>query len=298
MSGERPVIIKKKVKKRGHKHHGGSWKVAYADFVTAMMAFFLLMWLLASVNPEDKAEIAGYFRRPLKSVFTKGDHAGGDRLVSTSDGSPTPGLLSPGSDTSSAYFDTMELERLREELEEEVQNNPVLRPFSDQLRFELTADGLSILIIDRQNRPMFANGSAALQSYTTTILREIARFLNAVPNRITIAGHTDAQPYAGGEARYSNWELSADRANAARRVLVAGGIVEGKILRVEGLSSTALLDPDNPFNPANRRITILLLNPEAEQDYWGSGVSPRVPLPSATVEARINASPAAITATP
>ncbi len=298
MSGERPIVIKKKVKKKGHKHHGGSWKVAYADFVTAMMAFFLLMWLLASVNPEDRAEIASYFKRPLKSVFTRGEHAGGDKLISTSDGSPSPGLLSPGSDTVAGYFDTVQLERLREALEEEVKNNPLLRPFADQLRFELTPDGLSILIIDQQNRPMFASGSAVLQEYTTTILREIAQFLNAVPNRITIAGHTDALPYAGGEAGYSNWELSADRANAARRVLVAGGIQEGKILRVEGLSSTTLLDPENPFNPANRRITILLLTPEAEREYWGSGVTSRVPLPSATENAKIQAVPAIITSSP
>ncbi|HET6567766.1 MAG TPA: flagellar motor protein MotB [Rhodothermales bacterium] len=273
---ERPIIIKK-VKKSGHKHHGGSWKVAYADFVTAMMAFFLLMWLLASVNPKERAEVAGYFKRPLRSILTKGQQPGGDQIMSQSDGSSHPGVLAAGSDSLSGHYETMQLERLREELEEQVKTDPLLKQFKDQLRFELTQNGLSIQIVDKQNRPMFNTGSAILQPYTVDILHKLAQYINDVPNRITVSGHTDALPYAGGESGYSNWELSADRANAARRELVAGGIQEGKILRVEGLASTSLLIPSEPYDPANRRISILLLNQHAEQALQGPDIESYLP---------------------
>jgi len=253
--------------------------------VTAMMAFFLLMWLLSSVNPKERAEIAGIFKRPLRTVLAKGQQPGGDQIMSQSDGSSHAGILAPGSDSLSGHYETMRLERLREELEEQVENDPVLKLFKDQLRFELTEDGLSIQIVDRQNRPMFNTGSALLQPYTIDVLQTLARYINDVPNRITVSGHTDALPYAGGERGYSNWELSADRANAARRVLVASGIQEGKILRVEAMSSTALLIPSQPNDPSNRRISILLLNRQAEMALQGSDIRSHLPLPLAMPDA-------------
>jgi chemotaxis protein MotB len=257
-AARRPII--KKIRKGGHKHHGGSWKVAYADFVTAMMAFFLLMWLLSSVNGADRAEIASYFKRPMSAILSGGNQQGGDRIVASSAGSQTGGFLAPGADSLTMADEIRSLAMVQEELEEEIEVNPVLSAFADQLRFEMTDEGLRIQITDKQQRPMFAIGSANVQPYTRDVLQEIARILNDVPNPVIVSGHTDATPYSGGESGYSNWELSAERANAARRELVGGGIQEGKLLKVEGLASTVLLNPEAPLDPANRRISILLLN--------------------------------------
>ncbi len=263
VGARRPII--KKVKKKGQAHHGGSWKVAYADFVTAMMAFFLLLWLLSSVDQHKRQEIALYFQRPLSTIFTSGSNSGEDPVLSKNRGDTAKGIFVSGADSAGRGHDALRLARLKEKLEAEIRTNPLLRAFADQLRFELTERGLRIQVMDKRQRSMFAVGSATLRPYARGLLREIARVLNDVPNRIIISGHTDAMPYPGGEAGYSNWELSADRANAARRALVGGGIQEGKIVRVEGLSSTALLHPEAPYDPANRRISILLLNRKTER---------------------------------
>jgi chemotaxis protein MotB len=163
-----------------------------------------------------------------------------------------------------ARLERQRLNELKGKLEAVIDSIPELAQFKNQLLIDITVDGLRIQIVDQQNRPMFASGSAILQPYTREILREIAKVVNDVPNRISISGHTDARPYAGGEHGYSNWELSADRANASRRELMAGGLDEKKIARVVGLASSVLFDGQDRFSPINRRISIIVMNQHAE----------------------------------
>ena len=282
MTGEaKPPIIVKRIKKAAHGHHGGAWKIAYADFVTAMMAFFLLMWLLGSTTKGDLEGIAEYFRTPLKVALQGGSGSGDSSSIIQGGGKDltrTTGQVAKTEkpvekktinlQAAQAELERQEFMRLRElksRLEAAIEASPTLRAFKNQIRIELTPDGLRIQIIDEQNRPMFDIGSAVVKDYTREILREIAKILNDVPNRISLSGHTDAKPYAGGERGYSNWELSVERANASRRELVAGGIEEKKIIRVVGLGSAVLLVRDDPFNPQNRRISITVLNQRAEK---------------------------------
>lgn len=157
------------------------------------------------------------------------------------------------------------LEGLKKKIEEAIQANPQLQRFANQLLLDITTDGLRIQIVDEQNRPMFALGRAELQPYTRTILREIGKMLNEVTNKISLSGHTDAKPFPSGDKGYSNWELSADRANASRRELIVGGMDANKMLQVVGLSSAVLFDKDDPLNPINRRISIVVMNEKAEK---------------------------------
>lgn len=298
--GLRPIIVKR-VKKNGGGHHGGAWKIAYADFVTAMMAFFLLMWLLGSTAKGDLQGIAEYFRTPLKVAMSGGSGSGDSSSVVQGGGKDLTrkdGQVKKGDDPEikktynlqAAHLREaeMELERkemarlraLKARIEESIDARPVLKQFKNQLLLDITTEGLRIQIVDEQNRPMFALAKAELQPYTREILLEIGRALNDVPNRISLSGHTDATPYASGEKGYSNWELSADRANASRRVLVAGGMDETKVLRVVGLSSAVLFDKDNPFNPVNRRISIIVMNKKAEESASRDGGTVEVSAPT------------------
>jgi len=282
MTGEtKPPIIVKRIKKGAHAHHGGAWKIAYADFVTAMMAFFLLMWLLGSTTKGDLEGIAEYFKTPLKVALQGGSGSGDSSSIIQGGGKDltrTSGQVAKTEkpvekktinlQAAQAELDRQEALRLKElkgRLEAAIEASPVLRAFRNQIRIELTPDGLRSQVVDDQNRPMFDIGSAVLKDYTRDILREIAKVLNDVPNRISLSGHTDAKPYAGGERGYSNWELSVERANASRRELVAGGIEERKIIRVVGMGSAVMLDRSDPFNPQNRRISITVLNARAEK---------------------------------
>jgi chemotaxis protein MotB len=163
------------------------------------------------------------------------------------------------------------LKVLKAKIEAAIEARPSLKQFSKQLLLDITSEGLRIQIVDEQNRPMFALAKAELQPYTTEILHEIGKAMNDVPNRIGLSGHTDATPFASGEKYYSNWELSADRANASRRALIAGGMDEGKVLRVVGLSSAVLFDKQDPLNPINRRISIIVMNKKAEQNASRDG---------------------------
>jgi chemotaxis protein MotB len=276
---QRPIIIRR-VKKSAGGHHGGAWKIAYADFVTAMMAFFLLMWLLGSTAKGDLQGIAEYFQTPLQVAMSggsgSGDSAhvirGGGRDLTRQDGQMKHGELEVPRRTINlraaqaelARIERQRLTELKGRLEAVIDSIPALAQFKNQLLIDITIDGLRIQIVDQQNRPMFNSGSAVLQPYTRDILREIAKVVNEVPNRISISGHTDARPYAGGEHGYSNWELSADRANASRRELMAGGMDEKKIARVVGLSSSVLFDAQDHHNPINRRISIIVMNQHAE----------------------------------
>jgi chemotaxis protein MotB len=275
-----PIIIKR-VKKGGHAVHGGAWKIAYADFVTAMMAFFLLMWLLGSTTEGDKKGIADYFASPLKiALLASGSGAGDSSHVVKGGGQDltrTTGQVKSGDVTAPKHTinlhalkaeqvraEVARLEDLKRKIEEKINGNQKLAAMKSQLRLDMTRDGLRIQIVDEQNRPMFTSGSAAVQPYMRELLREIGGVLGEVPNRLTLEGHTDAQPFQGGDKGYSNWELSADRANASRRELVSGGLPEDRTLRVQGLAASLPFDPLDPAAPSNRRISIIVMNREAE----------------------------------
>lgn len=262
-----PIIVVRKRRSSKHEAHGGAWKIAYADFMTAMMAFFLVMWLLSIASPQELATIAEYFRTPLSVALT-----GGER--SSSDTSPIPG---GGDDPTRSDGDVHKsinelkekleksrLKQLQERLDQLIESDPRLRVLRPQLLINLVQGGLRIQILDSQNRPMFETGSARVEYYMRDVLRAIAPVLNDIPNKISISGHTDAIPYANGERGYSNWELSADRANASRRELITGGLAEGKILRVVAMSATMSLAPQQPDAAINRRISLLVLNKQTE----------------------------------
>lgn len=262
------VIRVKRRKRNGIKHHGGSWKIAYADFMTAMMAFFLVMWLLAISSPQELTRIAEYFRTPLQVAINKGER-------SSDSSNPIPGggedvLHQEGDilrqvEVVEANDEARKLNRLREQLDQLIITDPRLKALRPHLLIDMMDEGLRIQIIDRENRPMFMVGSAKVESYMSDILRAIAPILNDIPNKISLSGHTDDLKYANGERGYSNWELSADRANASRRELLVGGLDEGKILRVVGMASTVRLKQEDASAPVNRRISILVLNKQAEE---------------------------------
>lgn len=291
---EKPVIIiKKKINAGGH--HGGAWKVAYADFVTAMMAFFMVMWLSATMPQEQLGGMAEYFKNPSildgDSVAlvpgSMGPGGAGDSPVSIFDAvappdgdpgdgktaDPEQGGAAPMSDeqieAEAREIEKRRLESLMEELKEAIQESASLSAFKEQLLLDITPEGLRIQIVDQRNRPMFDSGSFRLQSYTINILNELAPYLSSVPNRLSITGHTDVTPFGGGDSGYTNWELSADRANAARRALMTGGVSIDKIARVVGVSSSVLFDKENPTNPINRRISIIVMNKATEEAAMG-----------------------------
>ncbi|HSB25580.1 MAG TPA: flagellar motor protein MotB [Burkholderiaceae bacterium] len=280
-----PIIVKR-IKKGGHGHHGGAWKIAYADFVTAMMAFFLLMWLLGSTTEGDKKGIADYFSSPMKVAMFGGSGAGDASHVLKGGGQDltrTTGQVKRGdveSERKTVNLKALKEEQVRAEIsrlrslqqriEGEIQSNPALGAFRSQILLELTRDGLRIQIVDAQSRPMFASGSAQVQPYMQDLLRAIGAVLTEVPNRLTLEGHTDAMPFSGGERGYSNWELSADRANASRRELLAGGLPDDRVLRVQGLAASQLLKRDEPDDPTNRRISIVVMTREAEDAMFKS----------------------------
>ena len=285
----RPIIIVKRRKGGGGGHHGGAWKVAYADFVTAMMAFFLVMWLVASVTKEQRAAMFEYFKNPSmeegKSVKpakgVNGPGGASTSLINLGGGLDAPRSavrketgMAAGSATNpkdieqakqlAAEAEHKQLESLMEELRQAIDKSQALRPFKDQLLLDITPEGLRIQIVDAQNRPMFDLGSSKLKDYTGKILQVLASYLNSVPNRISLSGHTDTTPYVAKNG-YTNWDLSADRANAARRALEAGGLHKDKMARIVGLSSVVLFDKDNPRNPINRRISIIVMTKKAEE---------------------------------
>ena len=285
-----PIIIKR-IKKGGHAVHGGAWKIAYADFVTAMMAFFLLMWLLGSTSDGDRKGLSEYFSAPLKVSMLGGSGAGASNSVIQGGGadltkssgqnraadSNDPIARKAASDAARAELakqDARKLIALSEKISTVISNNAKLAEFKAQIRLEITPDGLQIQIVDDQNRPMFDVGSALVKVYMREILREIGSALNGVENKISLDGHTDRSPYGSGERGYSNWELSSDRANASRRELVAAGMPGDKLARVTGMASSSLLEPEQPFSPVNRRISILVMTREAEERLLGSNRTP------------------------
>lgn len=278
----RPIVIKR-IKKSAAGHHGGAWKLAYADFVTAMMAFFLLMWLLGSTASGDLKGIAEYFQNPLKVSLSGGTGAGdatsilkgGGKDITATSGQVKGGEMAAKRDAGKEAkeqlrkeFEQREralLNELKKSIETLIDSNSTLRQFKNQLLIDVTPEGLRIQIIDEKNRPMFDLSSPELKPYSRVILREIGKALNAVPNKVSFSGHTDAAQYSSGEKGFSNWELSSNRANASRREMIAGGMDENKVLRVVGLSSTVLFNKNDPLDPSNRRINIVVLNKRTEE---------------------------------
>jgi chemotaxis protein MotB len=280
------TIVIKRIKKAAHGAHGAAWKIAYADFVTAMMAFFLLMWLLGSTTKGDLKGISEYFQSPLQVAMSGGSGSGDATSVIQGGGEDltrSVGQRKRGEQENrrkSADRQQQERRRIEEltrmqelksRMEGAILANATLSEFRNQIRVAITPDGLRIQIVDDFNRPMFDLGGARVKSYMRDILHEIGKVLNEVDNRIALTGHTDSTPYAGGDRSYSNWELSADRANASRRELLAGGMDPQKIARVVGLADSNLLDKDDSRNPLNRRISIIVLNKIAEERMQRAG---------------------------
>jgi chemotaxis protein MotB len=273
-----PIIIKRARRQR-HVPHGGAWKIAYADFVTAMMAFFLLMWLLGSTAKGELEGIASYFHSPARVSLMGGEGSGGsdsllpgggrDLTRSTGQGASGEADASRLSAAQMARAelarqDALRIDGLHGRISALIASSPALSEFRSQIQLEKTAEGLHIQIVDEQRRPMFDTGSAVVKPHMRDILRAIGGALGDVENRLSLAGHTDAVPYGSGLRGYSNWELSADRANASRRELVAGGLPDQQLLRVEGLASSQLRVPEHPADAANRRISIIVLTREAQ----------------------------------
>ena len=283
-----PIIVKK-IKKGGHAAHGGAWKIAYADFVTAMMAFFLLMWLLGSTTEGDKKGIADYFQSPLKVAMGGGSGSGdassllkgGGTDLSRQGGQVKKGDVEAQRKTynlkalkaEQRKAEQARLSELKEKMAEVIANSPKLAEFKAQVRLDMTRDGLRIQIVDDQKRPMFDSGASDVKPYMREILRAIGSVLTEVPNRLTLEGHTDAKPMGNGMG-YSNWELSSDRANASRRELLAGGLDDARILRVQGLAASVPFDRQSPLDPVNRRISIIVMTRDAEERFFQSGDAP------------------------
>jgi chemotaxis protein MotB len=292
MAEQQPIIIKKIKKSGGHGHHGGAWKIAYADFVTAMMAFFLLMWLLGSTDQATKQGIAEYFQNPF-SVSLNGGQGVGDRTSVIQGGgqdltSKDVGQVHQGEDVpkqdvevkpedlekQAELQEKAKLEQLEQKIQSLLDANSRLSEFRDQIKLETTPEGLKIQIIDAKNRPMFKLASSGIEDYAKEILHELAPVINELPNKVTINGHTDALPYPNNRSGYSNWNLSSDRANVARFELTQGGLAEEKVLRVVGLASSIPYKVDQPNDPMNRRISIIVMNKKTENQVLHDGADP------------------------
>ena len=277
---QRPIIVRRK-KRKAAAAHGGAWKIAYADFVTAMMAFFLLMWLLGSTAKGDLNGISEYFRTPLKVAMQGGSGSGDSNSIIKGGGQDlarAEGQIKKGdqavtktavamkaAQAEAQRVDMMKLNELKHRIETAIDRNPTLRQHRSQLLLDITSEGLRVQIVDEKNRPMFAVGRAELQPFARDILVEIGKTLNGVDNKVSLAGHTDATPFASGERGYSNWELSADRANASRRALIVGGMEDTRIVRVVGMASAVPLNQADPHNAMNRRISLIVMNRDTQK---------------------------------
>jgi chemotaxis protein MotB len=294
MAGDNAVIVKR-IKKSGHgAHHGGAWKVAYADFVTAMMAFFLLMWLINTTTPEQKRGIADYFAPQSIAQTLSGSggvlggkvmgeesaRAGGAASVfqknspssPTSKSESTQAQKSQGgatdsqdqasnaqnADRSTSSSQDGEFAHAAEAIHQAINDNPDLAALSKQVITEQTPEGLRIQLVDQDGRPMFQQGTSEPMPYTRRLLAEVGKIIDRLPNRVSISGHTEAKPFTGPNGE-TNWELSAARANAGRALLAAGGLNADRIYEVAGKAGSEPLLPDDPNGSANRRLSITLL---------------------------------------
>jgi chemotaxis protein MotB len=278
---ERKVhVIRKRHGAPGGAHHGGGWKIAYADFMTAMMAFFLVMWLLSSATPKQLKGVAEHFKMPLK-VALQGGQKSSTSVSVIPGGGADPATRQGEAAYADVREDSREVEDLKDRLEQLLRDDPVFQQFRSQLLVDITTEGLRLQIVDSEKRPMFELASATVAPHMRAILRELAPMLNDWPNKITVAGHTDSIVYAMGAKAYSNWELSADRANASRRELAAGGLSEAKVLRVMGLADSMHLDKADPDNPVNRRISVIVLNARTQERIERENSGQPSPAPAA-----------------
>lgn len=281
---EQPIIIKKRKKHAPHPHHGGSWKVAYADFVTAMMAFFLVMWIVG-LSQQSKQSMAQYFKDPgvfsfktgkalpvnMKMVRAKYDGTKGENYVDnyTEKGGEVGGgsaranlpdsikkQIMVESKQDSSRITKLE-QNLMQQLKELAEGVPSLKDLLTSLKVEITNEGLRIEMVESKDNVFFQVGSATLTKEAVEILKKVAIEVGKMPNYVDIEGHTDSRPYGSGRG-YSNWELSGDRANAARRILEFSGLWEGQIVSVSGFADRKLRSPENPFDVSNRRVSILV----------------------------------------
>jgi len=266
-SGEAPTIIIKKIKKGGHAgHHGGAWKVAYADFVTAMMSLFIVLWLMGSSEKVKKA-VAGYFNDP-KGMSSQ------------------LGTVLTGSGPAISQLDTKDLEKLKEKLEAEIKARKDLEKLSKQIEITVTPEGLRIELLEGKNGTFYEIGSAKLSDSGQALLTLLASELKTLPNCLLIEGHTDSTPYSNDNG-YSNWDLSADRANSARRILQQDGVRNNQVTQVRGYADQMLRVKDNPTDPSNRRVSILVKNDtESVPDFSAAKVvNGSTPLPAMGKEA-------------
>ncbi|TFH75425.1 flagellar motor protein MotB [Gammaproteobacteria bacterium LSUCC0112] len=286
MEKSEQTIVIKRVKKIAGGHHGGAWKIAFADFALALMAFFLVMWLIESTTDLEKMVIAGYFSDP-RSLANSGD--GGTPYVVDLGGRPLTvanqglnlALVQEDQEQMVEASDELEnpevaelarlraienLQSLRGQIEEVVAGNQSFEWFGDSATMEVTNEGLAIQIMDRENRPIFDSGSAQMRPYALEVLWAMAGILGAVPNKVSIYGHTDSVPFGNNGGLYSNWELSSDRANSARRALVEGGLPEDRFAQIIGMGSSMPFDQIDTTSQSNRRIVIMVLNELAEQN--------------------------------
>ncbi len=262
------IVIKKKSVHGGH--HGGAWKVAYADFVTAMMALFIVLWLMGSSEKVRQA-VAGYFNDPKGTANLLGTTMSGN------------GVQAPESDVNK-----QQLEALKQKLENEINSKKELQKLAKQIDITITPEGLRIEMLEGKNGTFYQNGSAQLSEHGQELLSLLAAELKTLPNQLLIEGHTDATPYSKG-ANYTNWELSADRANAARRLLQADGVRADQVTQVRAYADQLLFDKKNPFDPSNRRITILVKNAP-------NGAAPKITLPQGFADSHAGANPPAAAA--
>ena len=250
---DQPVII---VKKSSHKHaghHGGAWKVAYADFVTAMMAFFLVMWIVGQSNPM-KAGVAGYFRDP--GVFDRGTGGAAGIMPGAPKGITAP-IQTP--DDNDVAVAKEVLEQAAQRMREAIEQLPDFSKIKDRVNIEVTSEGLRIELIDTANESFFEVGRAELHADSKQLLGVIARELGKIPNKIALEGHTDGRAFVG-RAGYGNWELSADRANAARRAMQDTGLAVDQVDTVRGYADQRPRIADDPLDARNRRISIVVHN--------------------------------------
>jgi chemotaxis protein MotB len=263
-----PEILVKKVRGKHHGgHHGGAWKVAYADFVTAMMAFFLLMWLLGATDEQQRKGIADYFAPTVIPSDRSGGSNGvmGGRSLQEPEGNaPHPQLsgMRPATpfqtSTKPPGREPNRLQELAEEIRRKVQEDPGLRDLGDQIRMTETKEGLRIELIDKADYSMFRSGTSEMDSRAQALLAVVAESVRGVPNRLAVRGHTDAVPFSGGKGM-NNWTLSTYRAEATRAVLARNGLGDERFARLEGLADTDPFNPKDPKDPRNRRMSITVL---------------------------------------
>ncbi|BCN92996.1 hypothetical protein THMIRHAM_07810 [Thiomicrorhabdus immobilis] len=281
MADEQSIIIKR-LNKCPHVAHGGAWKIAFADFMTATAAFFLMLWVLGGTNDEEMKAMAEFFRdptviesSPMSLVESKEAGRTSDAMIDMGGFKDSPKGQEGDEDGSGKAQEKAQMEAMKLELEQKIAESPTLKELKEQLKIDVTPNGLQVQILDDRKRPMFGSGVDLPKEYASKLLQEVGKVLSTTNNKISIAGHTDSSGYHDS-SEYTNWELSADRANAARRLLLQGGVNPERIAQAVGMADTVPFDKENPYNPRNRRISIIVLNKEAEERLRSLSDAPKV----------------------